>query len=506
MRENAADHASPGIESPDCFGDRVTMATAITVHTETPEAFSWQATTPKAKSLTHRFALLCVWLSVATAFFVFSEPAPVDALVMGLFILLPAVGLFEAHRAIVVGFALWMVVAVFTIISCVMSRDMDTAAQHSFVSFYLYGACFLYAGFVCKNPEAHTRLILQAYFTATLAAAMLGIVGYFDLFPGAFDLLTRFGRATGTFKDPNVFGPFLIPGLLTALHLFLIRPVRRAALPLAAASLLTLAILLSFSRGAWAATSIALAIYCYVYLHSAERAADRLKLAGLAMTGTVILGLLLAVAWQSNGIATLLEERAALTQPYDEGPDGRFGGQAKAVGLILENPLGIGAQAFTIFYHHEEAHNVYLSVLMSAGWIGGLLYFFICAGTLALGLQHAFKRTKTQHYFVIAYAALAGTIIEGALIDTDHWRHFYLLMGIVWGLMAADRRAVRATRIVRDVTPVLRRAVLIVPPTSRSVRIVGRVNVQRCLPSSQSAGLRPPAARNNRIIGRHSSA
>ena len=35
--------------------------------------------------------------------------------------------------------------------------------------------------------------------------------------------------------------------------------------------------------------------------------------------------------------------RAALEQPYDVGPNGRFGGQIKAVGLILTHPLGIGA-------------------------------------------------------------------------------------------------------------------------------------------------------------------
>ena len=46
----------------------------------------------------------------------------------------------------------------------------------------------------------------------------LGIVGYFDLLPGAHELLTRYGRATGPFKDPNVFGPFLVPALVYALQ------------------------------------------------------------------------------------------------------------------------------------------------------------------------------------------------------------------------------------------------------------------------------------------------
>ena len=50
-----------------------------------------------------------------------------------------------------------------------------------------------------------------------LAAAVLGIVGYFGLFPGAHELMTRYGRATGLFKDPNVFGPFLVPALVYGL-------------------------------------------------------------------------------------------------------------------------------------------------------------------------------------------------------------------------------------------------------------------------------------------------
>lgn len=457
---------------------------------------------PRPKSLVHQLALGIVWFTIAIGFLVFSEPAPFDGLTIGLFFLLPVIGLFEAKRGITGGFAVLLVIAACTAISCILARDTAEATAHSAVSFYLYGACFIYAGFIAKNPLAHTRLVLNAYFTATLFAAVLGVVGYLDLFPGAFDLLTRYGRATGTFKDPNVFGPFLIPGLLMALHLWLVRPVHRGVLPLAAAALITLAILFSFSRGAWAATAIALSIYGYVYLHSAERNADRLKLAGLVILGAAIFGLLMAVALQSEGVAKLLEERAALTQPYDEGPEGRFGGQLKAFGLVLENPLGIGGQAFTHFYHHEEAHNVYLSMFMNGGWLGGMLYLLICAGTLAAGFLHALKPTKTQLLFTIAYAALAGNIIEGYLIDTDHWRHFYLLMGIVWGLMASDTRVKRKVRIVRDVRPVLMRAVLIVPPSKRGVRIVGRVPAR--LPSNvvrlPHPRRRQPPRRQGRIV------
>ena len=51
----------------------------------------------KAKSTAHRISLGIVWLTVALSFLVFTEPAPIDALTIGLFVLLPVVGLFYRH-------------------------------------------------------------------------------------------------------------------------------------------------------------------------------------------------------------------------------------------------------------------------------------------------------------------------------------------------------------------------------------------------------------------------
>ena len=36
-----------------------------------------------------------------------------------------------------------------------------------------------------------------------------------------------------------------------------------------------------------------------------------------------------------------------------------------------------------------------------------------------------------------APAAFVGEVLEGFVIDTDHWRHFFLLLGMIWGLAAA---------------------------------------------------------------------
>ena len=422
------------------------------------------------KSAAHRLALALVWLTVALSSIVFNEPAPVDALTIGLMILLPIVGLVDGKPILWTGFAVAFAMTACGILSAALARDADLATSHMTVTLYLIGAWFLFAAFVAKRPEAHTQLILNAYLVAGVIAALCGIAGYLNLFPGAFDLFTRYDRASGPFKDPNVYGPFMVTPLLTALHLWLSRPLSRGIVPLLTAGLLTVGILFSFSRGAWAATAIGVGLYGYLYMLNADRNWSRVKLVALVAGGALVLGLILIAALQSDAVASLLEQRAALMQPYDEGPDGRFGGQMKAIGLLIENPLGLGAQIFPHFYHHEEVHNVYLSMFLNAGWIGGLLYLMICGATLLIGFRHALNKTKTTPLFLIAFSALAGNICEGVLIDSDHWRHFYLLMALVWGMMAASERETRKARIIADCVLPAPQRVRRVPSTRRKMR------------------------------------
>jgi hypothetical protein len=49
-------------------------------------------------------------------------------------------------------------------------------------------------------------------------------------------------------------------------------------------------------------------------------------------------------------------------------------------------------------------------------------------------------RTPWQPIYHAIYAAYVGTIAESAIIDIDHWRHYFLILGLLWGLMAASSR------------------------------------------------------------------
>ncbi|MDX2289062.1 MAG: O-antigen ligase family protein [Hyphomicrobiaceae bacterium] len=408
-----------------------------------PTHFGDTSQTARSRSAAHTLALALVALTFASSGIVFSEPAPVDALTVGLIVLLPVIGLVRLTPMLIAYLALWLIVGAFGLIAAGFAPDahdvtVADAVKFTAISVYLSIASFIVAGFVARRPDLHTRLILGAWTVAGVIAAIAAVVGYFALVPGAADLFTKFGRAAGTFKDPNVIGPFLTVPAVYMLHLVVTRPLQQSVLPLGVAGLLAIAILLSFSRGAWLNFALAVTAYGYLAFVTSPSLAQRERLLALLSLGVAILAGVIAVATQLESVADLLTQRASLDQSYDYGPEGRFGGQAKAVGLIVDNPLGIGSLVFGRVHHTEEVHNVYLSMMLNAGWIGGAIYWVLVALTLGLGFRHLLSTRALRPLFIVVYASFLATAVEGLVIDTDHWRHFYVLMGLLWGVMAAS--------------------------------------------------------------------
>ena len=408
-----------------------------------------------------RLVLGLVWIALASGSIVFSEPAPDDALTLGLLVLLPAVGLVAMPGPLWLVLAVWLVCAASGFVASAQSLDPDKSTSHTAISLYLYASLFMMAAFVAKRPQVHTKLILDAYLWAAFISAIAGVVGYFGLAPGAAELFTKADRAAGMFKDPNVYGPFMGPAILYALHRILNERAARTVLPAAMLLVMAVATLVSFSRGAWINIAIAVAVYTYgaIVLARSEQQQARIIVLGTLAIGAAV-GML-AIAAQLDQVSGLLSSRAALTQSYDEGPQGRFGGQFQALMMILEHPLGLGALQFGTHYHHEDVHNVYISMFHNAGWLGGLLFAVMMASTVVYGARHLIRATPTQPYFLIAYAALLGNVVEGFVVDTDHWRHLYLLLAIVWGLMVSEQVVARVASSLR-------------PKPSRPARIVAQ--------------------------------
>jgi len=384
-----------------------------------------------------RLALVYLWITIATGGVVYFEPSPYDGLMIGAVILLPLVGLAPFTRGLAVYLMLLCGIVAGGYIATTQAGILGVPVTHVTITLYLALSSVVMAAFVAHNPAPNVRLIMSAYMFAALVAASAALIGYFNVVPGLYDIFTEFGRARGTFKDPNVLGAFLVPALLYAFNVVLTSRFRRASFWAFALPLLLFGTLLSFSRGAWLNLLVALAVYSFIIFGIAATNRERIKLIiSIVLAGVLAVGVL-AAAQSIPKVAELMGERASFEQSYDVGPEGRFGGQKKAAELVATHPLGIGALEFARVYHNEDVHEVYLNMYLNTGWVGGTLYIFLVFTTLALGLKLVLRDRGGDGVSAVLVAAFFGMALEGAVIDTDHWRHFYLIMAMIWGMALA---------------------------------------------------------------------
>lgn len=384
-----------------------------------------------------------VALGVLLSGFVLNEPAPYELYMCGLLAVWAVFGL-RISRIVAVPLTLLVLFNVGGILSIAQMTELRNAPLYIAVSLFLALTAVFFAA-VTESRPALFRTISLAWAMAALATASIGIAGYFDLFPGA-DTFTRYGRAAGVFEDPNVFGPFLaFPGVYL-LHRFL--TAEPARMPLFAAPLLivTLGIFLSFSRGAWGLYAAACTMLVIILFLRSDSTRFRIRLGVMAALALALLALSVIVALQIPAVAELFVERARLVQDYDAARLGRFARFGLGFQMAMEHPLGIGPLAFG-FIFGEDTHNIWLKALMDYGWLGFAAYVTLIAWTLAAGLRILFRDNPWQSHFICAYVVLVGHVALGTVIDTDHWRHFYLLLGIVWGGIALEaRRSAGETR------------------------------------------------------------
>ena len=398
-----------------------------------------------AAPLSERILLVVLFATVLASSVAFIEPSPHDIL-MGALALACLIAGVRFNRTLVVPLVLLVVWNVAGLMSLTRVLDHEKTLQYAGISIYLAVAALIFACLFANNTMPRLTTMRVAYTITAVFGALLGIAGYFKL-PGAH-LFVYADRAMGAFKDPNVFGPFLIWPSLFIIHRMLVQ--RISLFSLATLGVLQLGLLLAFSRGAWAHFAVSCAVLLALAFVSAPSQKTRLRIFTLAALSVVALTGLLAVLLSFESIAVMFKERAQLFQSYDVSSGGRFRMQELALAMVLNFPQGMGPLEFARVFGLQQ-HNVYLQAFLVYGWIGAMAYILLVISTLWVGLRASFARTPWQPYAMTALATFVGLVAEGFIIDTDHWRHFFLLIGIIWGTAAATSAAARQARSVAPI-------------------------------------------------------
>lgn len=351
------------------------------------------------------------------------QPAPTDAVFALVMAAAALSGRFHADRVPSVVLVLLGAMLGLTAISAINSVSATTAVSFFGVTLYLALFAVWLTSYV--DSRRHARQVFVGYLAAALISAGLGLLATALPVPGRNVLLFD-GRAQALFKDPNVFGPFLIPALLILLEDTVTPRLLGAARrwKLGGVILLAVGVLFSYSRAAWLNLIVGVAVMLVVLLLRRRNARAARRVLGVAFAA-IVSG---AVAIVLVGGGNLLQQRAAL-QGYDTS---RFSAQAAGITLGEHHPLGVGPGQFNVL-EPLAAHSLYVRAFAEEGPLGLLLLAGLVLATLGFAARNALRGRDT---YGVGSAALLGAwcglLVNGAVIDTLHWRHLWLVAALIW--------------------------------------------------------------------------
>jgi O-antigen ligase len=378
------------------------------------------------------------FLALALLGVVVVDPAPADFVFLVVLAVTFATGRFRASAPPGALVALGGFLAL-SLLSAVEVVDHGVAALYLGISIYLTVAALWLSGFVHSRRRA--RIIAGGYLTAAVTSAALGVLALLAPVPGK-EFLAGSGRAHALFQDPNVFGAFLVPIALILLEdllnprLFRIGPVWKGSL----VGLLTVGVVLSYSRGAWLNLAVGVVVLLAVLALRRGGGRNVVRVALLASLVTALVVLVLA----ATGSTDFLLERAHL-QEYDAG---RFSGQVVGIESAERYPLGIGPGQFES-YASISAHSTYVRALAEQGLLGLILICVVLLSTIAAAVGNTVAGRETYGIGSAALlGAFCGILVNGAVIDTLHWRHLWIVVALIWAGWA--RRRMLRRRLLPD--------------------------------------------------------
>jgi hypothetical protein len=385
-----------------------------------------------------------VWLAGASIAIVFVEPSPYEIVTLIAAIIFFATGL----RLRLVFMPLLLTLIALNVgytIGAIPFLDNSVVFSWIATSWYMAVTVVFFAMVLSEDTEARLDMLRRGLIVGALIASIAGIAGYFHLVPGGDDLLTLYGRARGTYKDPNVLGAFLILPALFTLQSVVSDRLGKSLRSMIALGIMSLAILLAFSRAAWGGLVLTGAFMLVLMILTSRLQVERSRIIVTALVAAILAGALVIVLLSFDSIADMFKQRASFDQSYDTGRFGRFGRHILGAQMALDLPFGIGPLQFHNYFP-EDTHNSYLNAFMSGGWISGVCYPALVLVTVFTGFRYVFVRMPWQRTYLAVFSAFVGTVGESFIIDTDHWRHFWLMLGAMWGMYAAAERY-RAARV-----------------------------------------------------------
>jgi hypothetical protein len=300
---------------------------------------------------------------------------------------------------------------------------------------------------VGDSEIAGIRLLRLMLFASVLAASY-GIVDFFWPIPLPHPAADQFiwlegavlRRAQGVFYESSNFGNFCGLFLVTSCVAFLSRReqylgVGRLLLVVSIA-VLSVAVLLAFSRSVW--LSVLTALFVSFTIASLVPVRRALTVLALVLIPVCLLWMFFPGLWEylvSGRVGRLLE---ILNDP-NSATSGRFDTWVQIFGILQENPqyllFGIGyktANLTRLFHGGLVVDNGYLSLLLETGLVGFSAFLLWSAGIL----RTFYRLAQSFHRGVAFWATVLFSIWCGELVlllaadALTYWRNIAIMSAL----------------------------------------------------------------------------
>lgn len=363
--------------------------------------------------------------------------APADAFMGAALILLIATGSLQFRKG---AFSAWhlLLVAMFALgITVTAVRELG-ASRYVLLNKGV-GIVVLAAGYTVFTTVVtswtRVRWLLRVFVAGAVIQTILAMMAFVARYAAGIRVpaMNEYsGRLSGMLVDPNAFGGYLVLALAVLLPATTgPRPLVRPAAGMGAALVLSIGILLTFSRSAWLALAVVLAVASVYDLRLAVRAiiiGSAGFAAVLAVSGLDYLTTILALALRGGTAHARLEFIDVALRTWAETPVLGTG-----LGYFLANEGWI-------------IHNTPLWVLAEFGIVGfglfaGFLAWFLWAGVGTFRRAPASER-PVVFGLVLAFLAM-GALSAG--IEALYQRHWWFVMALIAGSHAVVIRRRRGT-------------------------------------------------------------
>lgn len=363
-------------------------------------------------------------LNIGLLFIALIEPSPSDIifLIILIFAFKKREVIFDKIRRQRLYFFFMSVFLIISSLSLLNVTVLSYSLRYYLITLYLICYSFIIFSF---SDNANYRLIFKVYIIGSSIAAVLGILGYLGF--GSSLLIYDLERTKSLFKDPNVFGPYLVPSIILLIYNFKERKMFKS---ISAVSLLLVnfvGLILSFSRGAYLSLTAALFLYFILNIKSVDfKKAFKFLLIFFSII-CIVWFAFLSQDWKEFFISRLT------LQSYD---NTRFAVQAKGLALSLTHFLGFGPGEFEYImtsYFNEpiSAHSLYIRALVESGLLGSVLFFcsfiYIMIRLFNINRKEEFEN---KYLASILFSVTAGILVNSLVIDSIHWRHLWLFAGL----------------------------------------------------------------------------